>query len=83
MRYGQDINAVSGVEFGLTYLIASGTATRNRVAEGDLSVTYRRALTEDWALRTGLSYRTRDEATVGSAASPFAFVSIGRTFDLR
>lgn len=83
VNYGHDINAVSGVDFGLTYLIAAGTATRNRVAEGDLSVTYRRALTEDWSLRTGLSYKTRDEETVGSASSPFAFVSIGRSFDLR
>jgi hypothetical protein len=83
VSYGHDINAVSGVDFGLTYVIASGTATRNRVAESDLSVTYRRSLTEDWSLRTGLTYKTRDEETVGSAQSPFAFVSIGRTFDLR
>lgn len=83
VNYGYDINAVSGIDFGLTYLIASGTATRNRVAESDVSVTYRRALTEDWALRTGLSYQTRDEETVGSAESPFAFLNIGRTFDLR
>lgn len=83
VTYAQDINARSGIEFGLTYVIASGTATRNRVAEGQLGVTYRHALTEDWAMRTGLSYQTRNEDTVGSAASPFAFVSIGRTFDLR
>lgn len=83
VNYGYDINAVSGIDFGLTYLVASGTATRNRVAESDVSITYRRALTEDWSLRTGVSYQTRDEETVGSAESPFAFLNIGRTFDLR
>jgi hypothetical protein len=82
VTYAQDINARSGIEFGLTYVIASGTATRNQVEQGQLSVTYRHALTADWALRTGLSYQTRNEKTVGYAASPFAFVSIGRSFDL-
>ncbi len=83
VNYAQDINALSGIEFGLTYVIASGTATRDRVAESDLAITYRRSLTEDWSMRTGLTYRTRDEGTSGTTASPFAFVSIGRTFDLR
>ena len=83
LSYAQDINALSGIEFGLTHIIASGTATRNKVAQTQLAVTYSRSLTEDWALRTGLTYQTRDEATVGRSASPFAFLSIGRTFDLR
>jgi hypothetical protein len=83
VSYTQNINALSGVEFGLTHLIASGTATRNRVAETELAVTYNRSLTEDWALRTGLTYQTRAEDTVGRSSSPFAFVSIGRSFDLR
>jgi hypothetical protein len=83
VSYTQDINALSGIEFGLTHLIASGTATRNRVAETQLAVTYNRSLTADWALRTGLSYQTRDEDTVGRSSSPFAFLSISRSFDLR
>lgn len=83
VSYAQDINALSGIEFGLTHIIASGTATRNKVAETQVAVTYRRSLTEDWDLRTGLSYQTRDEDTVGRASAPFAFLSIGRTFDLR
>ncbi len=83
LSYVQDINALSGIEFGLTHILAAGTATRNKVAQTQLAVTYNRSLTEDWSLRTGLTYQTRNEETVGKSDAPFAFLSIGRTFDLR
>jgi hypothetical protein len=83
VTYSHEVNAVSGVEFGLTHVIAGSTPTSNRISQTDLEVSYRRELTADWGLNAGLRYQVRREATVGTAEAPFAFLTIGRQFDLR
>ena len=83
INYDHDINAVSGIGLGLLYVQQEGTPSDNQVTRTDLNATYRHALTEDWNVNTGVSYRVRDEDTVGRAESPSVFLSIGRRFDFR
>ena len=83
LNYSQEINAVSGFGLGLSLSMTEGTATTNRVTRTDVTASYRHALTEDWGLNAGVAYRVRDEAGVGTATSPSAFISIGRRFNLR
>lgn len=83
LNYTHEINAVSGIAFDVAHVVAGSTATRNRVAQTEAGVSYSHLLTEDWSLRAGLRYQIRNEATVGQAESPYAFVTLGRSFDLR
>ncbi len=80
-RYSYDINSLSSLSLGLSYVVADATSTTNRVTQTDATATYSYALTRDWNLNTGVSYRVRDETTVGRASSPVLSVSIGRDFE--
>jgi hypothetical protein len=83
LGYDQDINDVSGFALDLTYGESDSTSSSNRTTRTGITATYRRALTEDWNLNTGVNYRVRDEDTVGRSDSPSVFLSIGRRFDFR
>ena len=82
LNYEQSINDVSG--FGLTasYGQTDGIGTSNSTTRTGISATYRHALTADWGLNTGVSYRTLDD-NGGNASSPSVFLNIGRRFDFR
>ena len=82
LNYEQSINDVSG--FGLTasYGQTDGTGTSDSTTRTGISATYRHALTADWGLNTGVSYRTLDD-NGGNASSPSVFLNIGRRFDFR
>jgi hypothetical protein len=80
LNYEQSINDVSG--FGLTasYGQTDGTGPADSTTRASISATYRYALTRDWGLDTGVSYRTLDEDG-GTASSPSVFLTIGRRFN--
>lgn len=82
MGYSKDINAISGIGLELAYAVIDEDGA-NRVERGDISATYRRALTEDWDMNLGARYQTRREANVGTADSPSVFFSLSRTFEFR
>ena len=80
-RYEHTINALSSLGFDVAFGVSENTATSNETRRTDVSATYRYALTRDWNLTTGVSYRTRDEDLVGSADSTSVFVRVGRDFN--
>lgn len=81
--YVWGLSPLSSVRFNVAYALTDGTATEAEVERTDLSAVYRRALTPDWNLNTGVIYRTRDEEGVGRAESPSIFVSVDRQFSVR
>jgi hypothetical protein len=80
--YDRDINAISGLAFDFGFSLAEGNAFSNEVERTSFDVSYRRSITEDWFMRTGISYDYRDEDNVGSADSTPVFFSLNRTFNL-
>lgn len=82
MGYDYDINSISGLTFDIGYSLAEGNASSNEVERTSADLSYRHALTEDWLVRTGVSYEYRDEENVGDAESTSVFLTLSRTFDL-
>lgn len=82
LGYSKNINALSGLDLALNYAEAEGTSQSEGSTRTSVSATYRRALTEDWNLNTGVSYRTRSQDDE-NASSPSVFLSIGRRFEVR
>lgn len=80
-HYDYTINAFSNLAADLSYTVLDRTTLSNGVRRSELELSYRRQLTEDWNLRTGLSYQVRDEDTVGKTDSQNLFVSLSRSFD--
>lgn len=76
----RQVNAISTIGFGLSWTQRDAPSERIEVAE--LSATYSAALTLDWQLDSGVSYRVREDAD-GRAESPELFVSLGRVFSVR
>jgi hypothetical protein len=83
VNYDHEINAVSGLEFGVLYVSQEGVSGSTGVTRTDLSAAYRRSLTKDWDLNTGINYRVRDEDAQGRAEAPSVFLSLGRRFEFR
>lgn len=81
LGYLYDINSVSSIGFDASYG-ASEFDNANDVNRTDLSISYNHALTQDWTLSSGVSYRIRDEQNVGEADSQSIFVTLRREFDL-
>ena len=82
LNWNRDINDLSGISLGVNYLTTSETG-ENDISRTSLSASYRHDLTEDWAMRLGLTWRMRDEQNVGSSTSEEVFLSIGRDFSWR
>lgn len=82
--YTHEIDTLSSVSLGATYARtedggAGNTATSSRSA---LSVTYNRALTEDWRMSAGYEHR-RLQNTTGDTSGNAIFVTLGRSFEFR
>lgn len=80
--YDYDINSISGLSFDFGYSLAEGNTVSNEVARTSADVSYRRSLTEDWFMRTGVSYEYRDEENVGNTDSTSVFLTLNRSFNL-
>ena len=83
--YAYDINAVSGLDFGLDVIdledIGAGDVTESTRA--DFSVTYRRQLTRDWDWRIAYEGRYQRNANGDNATSNAIVTSVGRRFSIR
>lgn len=81
--YDYQVNRLSALNLGLTYILDEESDASNRVERADLIAGYSYALTADWDLRTGLGFSVRDEDTVGRAEATVVTISIGREFRAR
>ncbi len=85
LGYNHEINEVSGLSIGLEVADAKdiGAGTTTDSTRADFSVTYSRALTEDWNWNLGYVGRYKDSSSSSSASSNAIVTSIGRSFSLR
>lgn len=81
LGYVHQINDISSLVFDAGYTLKDGAD--NETERANFTAAYQHSLTEDWALRTGYTYRMRDTQTIDRADSHSVFVSIGREFTLR
>ncbi|MBL9046670.1 MAG: hypothetical protein JNK34_05065 [Tabrizicola sp.] len=82
MSFGwlRQVSSVSAIGLDLSWTQRDAPSERIEVTE--VSATYSAALTLDWQLDSGISYRVRHDAD-GRAESPELFVSLGRVFSVR
>lgn len=81
LGYEHVFTELSSVLLNARYADTSFDNASSDVSEGELSATYRRTLTRDWNLDTGISYRVRDEQSLDSVDSTSVFLSLNRNFD--
>ena len=81
-QYRQNLTPYSAFLADFSYFLADGTTSSNEVERTNLRLTYEYALTDDWNLNSGLSWRVRDEDNVGKGESEALFVNLTRRFDL-
>lgn len=82
IRFNQQINQISSLEFSATYGLSESTPTSNRVRQTSLTASYNRELTERWGYQIGANHRIRDESTVGRADSTSIFFLLQSSLDL-
>ncbi len=80
--YLYQINQLSSLGFDASYGLTESSASRNDTQRTDLTTSYNYALTPDWSLSTGVSYRVRDEDAAGRSDSTSVFLRIGREFTI-
>ncbi|MDI3338666.1 hypothetical protein QKW60_19825 [Defluviimonas aestuarii] len=84
--YGYQIDAVSSLNLSMNYGrtesadALSGIPTRTRAT---LSAAYSRALTQDWNMTGGVTWRRKTDDTAGDATSNSVFLSLDRNFSFR
>lgn len=81
-NYSHPINSLSSLNFNGSYSVSQDTGGGNSVKQANLSTTYSHAVTQDWNLNTGYTYRMRNGATTSSADSHAIFLSVGRSFSI-
>lgn len=80
--YMHEINQLSSLGFDASYGLTESSITGNDTQRTDLTASYNYALTPDWSLSTGVSYRIRDEDRLGRTDSTSVFLRIGREFTI-
>ena len=85
LTYEHEINAVSSfsTDFGLARSELEGGAIEDESTTADLTLTYRRQITEDWDWRIGYRGRYRTDETDESRRSNAIITSFGRSFSIR
>lgn len=84
--YRYEISALDALTLDLGYTWvgdAEGGTAITDVGRATLTAGYSRALTEDWSLNSGYTYRSYDEEGAGTATSNTLFVTLGRSFSWR
>lgn len=79
----QELSPRTALSIGLNAAEAEETDTGDTTRTATLNATLTHALTEDWALDAGYSYRWRDEDTDGKATSDTLFLELRREFEWR
>jgi hypothetical protein len=82
-RLTQELTPRTDLSVGLTAAEAEETGTGDTTRTATLSATLTHALTRDWALDAGYSYRWRDEDGEGRATSDTLFLELRREFEWR
>lgn len=80
LDWRHDINPISSLVFDVSW--AESDSPSERVEEAEIGAAYSRSLNADWRLSSGIRYEVRNDND-GRSESPFAFVALGRSFDLR
>lgn len=85
LSWDHTINSVSSVNLAVNWVRQEHTrvAGAPTIQLTNLDATYRRQLTSDWAMTSGLTYRTRTETGKLDAHSTAVFVTLGRNFSFR
>ncbi len=81
-NYSHPINSLSSLNFNGSYSGSQDTGGGNSVKQANLSTSYSHAVTQDWNLNTGYTYRMRNTTTTSSADSHAIFLSVGRSFSI-
>jgi hypothetical protein len=84
--YGYVINSVSQIDVNFNWGLSEngGAGTVPTVYRTNITAAYTRALTQDWNLTGGITYRYLDDSSnSGPANSNAIFVSLGRNFSFR
>ncbi|MEC9310274.1 MAG: hypothetical protein VYA97_00825, partial [Pseudomonadota bacterium] len=83
-NYSHEIDTVSSVDFGVSFARVEdgGAGTTAESDRSTISVTYTRALTQDWQMSAGVEHR-RYHRAAGTAQGNAVFVTLGRSFDIR
>ena len=77
------VTPISSFSVRIDYLEASETLLSGATTETEIKARYSRALTPDWDLSAGVSYRISEEEGVGTATSPSVSLGLSRTFLLK
>lgn len=80
VNYSQDLSPVSSLGAGVTYGSASEFGGSGSDTRTSASVTYRRSLTQDWSLRTGVEHTRIDEDGGDNVSRNTIFLNVGRDF---
>lgn len=84
LRFGYDhvLNQLSQVAFDIGYSLTDSTTSSDQTETANLRAVYSRALTPDWALDLGYTYRQREEDSNGMARSNSVFLGLRRSWDV-
>ncbi|MEO3417105.1 hypothetical protein AAFO92_20815 [Roseovarius sp. CAU 1744] len=84
LGYDHEINNLSSIGFDLSFGLseASGGNANDDTRRTDVSASYRRQVTSDWSMTTGVAYRVRDEDIGGKSDSTSIFLTLNRDFNL-
>ena len=80
LGYDHTINDISSIGFDMSFGLSEGNVTSDDTTRTDISASYNRNLTEDWRISTGVTYKVRDQDSVGKSDSTSIFVSLNRDF---
>lgn len=79
--YTHEIGPNSNLGINATWSETRTPATDAATTNSTIGITYSHALTEDWALNTGITHRTRDTSTTPTARSNTLFVGLSRSWN--
>ena len=81
--YNHEINDLSSFGVSLSQTINDEIFTGTQTENTRLGVTYQHALTSDWNMDIGYTYRTRKETGLTRANSHAIFLELSRSFSIR
>lgn len=84
--YGYQIDAISSLNLSMNYGRTESADALSSVpteTRATLSAAYTRALTQDWNMTGGVTWRRKTEDAVGDATSNSVFLSLDRNFSFR
>ncbi len=81
LGYEHAFTELSSILLNASYGNSDFDNTTSDTNQGELSATYRHALTRDWNMDTGIRYRVRDEQIGDTRDSTSLYLSLNRQFD--